>query len=83
MVSRGGGVKDIRFKRLKINESYKSEGINDMIIIELLVNVCESMGANIINTICEHTSPFIEAVTGGRVGLRILSNLCVERRAVA
>ena len=51
-----------------------------MIVVELLVNVCESMGANIINTIAENTSPFISEILGqGRVAVRILSNLCTER----
>ena len=49
MVRRGGGVEDIRVRRL--NE--------EMIVVELLVNVCESMGANIVNTIAETTAPFI------------------------
>lgn len=33
-----------------------------MIVVELLVNVCESMGANVINTIAENTSPYIHDV---------------------
>jgi hydroxymethylglutaryl-CoA reductase len=51
-----------------------------MIVVELLINVCESMGANIINTVAENTSPFIQDILKqGRVALRILSNLCTER----
>lgn len=70
MVRRGGGVEDIRIRRLS----------DDMLVVELLVNVCESMGANIINTIAENTAPFIqEKLNQGRVALRILSNLCTER----
>ena len=53
MIARGGGVIELRTKKIKVNDSLKNEGINDMIIVELLVNVCESMGANIVNTICE------------------------------
>lgn len=49
MVRRGGGVEDIRIRILS----------QEMIVIELLVNVCESMGANIVNTIAENTSPYI------------------------
>jgi hydroxymethylglutaryl-CoA reductase len=52
MVKRGGGVEDIRIRKLD----------NEMIVIELLVNVCESMGANIVNTIAEGTSPFISDI---------------------
>ena len=38
------------------------------------------MGANIINTICENTAPYIQGIINdGQVSLRILSNLCTER----
>lgn len=50
MTKRGGGVEDVRFRRL--DES--------SIVIEILVNVQDSMGANVINTICEYTAPFIQ-----------------------
>jgi hydroxymethylglutaryl-CoA reductase len=49
MVKRGGGVEDIRVRVL-------GEG---MIVVELLINVCDSMGANVVNTIAEQSSPFI------------------------
>ena len=49
MVERGGGVVDLRFRKLS----------EDMMVVELLVNVCESMGANVINSIAESTAPFI------------------------
>ena len=50
MVARGGGVEDLRFRKLGEN----------IIVVELLVNVCDSMGANVINSIAEFTAPFIE-----------------------
>ena len=43
MVKRGGGVEDIRLRRLD----------KSMIVVELLINVCDSMGANVVNTIAE------------------------------
>jgi hydroxymethylglutaryl-CoA reductase len=47
MVKRGGGVEDIRVRAL-------GDPVNDaMIVVELLVNVCDSMGANVVNTIAE------------------------------
>jgi hydroxymethylglutaryl-CoA reductase len=74
MVKRGGGVEDVRIRRLD----------QEMIVVELLVNVCEIMGANIINTIAEGTSPFIhEILKQGRIAIRILSNLCTERLTMA
>jgi hydroxymethylglutaryl-CoA reductase len=55
-----------------------------MIVVELLVNVCDSMGANVVNTIAEQTSPYLLEIIGqGRVALRILSNLCTERLVMA
>jgi len=49
MVKRGGGVENIRMR--KLSES--------MLVVELLVNVCESMGANVINSLAENTAPYI------------------------
>ena len=49
MVLRGGGVEDLRFRRLD----------EKIIVVELLVNVKDSMGANVINSIAEFTAPFI------------------------
>lgn len=54
MVKRGGGVEDVRVRELG----------DRMIVIELLVNVCDSMGANVVNTIAEQTSPYIMKVLG-------------------
>ena len=54
MVERGGGVEDIRFRDLG----------DQMLVVELLVNVCESMGANVINSVAEATSPFIHNLLG-------------------
>ena len=52
-----------------------------MVIVDFFINVSESMGANTVNTILEKTSPFLETLTGARTGIKILSNLCIERRA--
>lgn len=46
----------------------------------MYVNVCQSMGANLVNTIVEHIAPFIQEITGCRIGLKILTNYCLERR---
>ncbi len=54
----------------------------EMIVIDFFVNVCESMGANIINTIVESVSPVIQGLTEGRVGIKVLSNLTTERRVL-
>lgn len=87
MVARGGGVKDLRVRTLEEKDKcLKSTGtfrVGAMVVVDFFVNVCDSMGANIINTILEYVAPLIEEITQGRVGLKILSNLCTERRAVA
>ncbi len=53
--------------------------IGQMAIIHLLVDVRDAMGANVVNTMCEAVAPIVEEITGGRVYLRIVSNLAVYR----
>ncbi|GIU71911.1 MAG: 3-hydroxy-3-methylglutaryl coenzyme A reductase [Candidatus Nitrosocaldaceae archaeon] len=62
------GAKDLTYKI-----------IDSMLIIELLIDVRDAMGANIINTMCEAVSPLIEEATKGRVLLKILSNYSTRR----
>lgn len=70
MVERGGGAKDIEVRIFE-----QSDNNPLMLIVHLLVDTCDAMGANIINTMCEELTPDIEALAEGRVFLRILSNL--------
>ncbi len=69
LVKFGGGAKDINVCILD----------NRMVITHLLVDVRDAMGANAVNTMCETVAPFIEKITGGKVYLRIISNLAVHR----
>ncbi|NIP42806.1 MAG: hydroxymethylglutaryl-CoA reductase, degradative [candidate division Zixibacteria bacterium] len=78
MRKRGGGVFDIEVRVL--DEDSK---VGPMLIVHLLYNVCEAMGANAVNYACESAGPVIEEITGGRVNLRILSNLADRRVARA
>jgi len=55
----------------------------NMLIVHVLYDAGDAMGANIINTVCEALTPRIEALSGGRVNLRILSNLADKRLARA
>ena len=50
-----------------------------MLIVELLIDVGDAMGANVTNTMCESVSTLIEKITGGRSLLRILSNYSTRR----
>lgn len=70
MVARGGGIKDLEIRLLEESENNRA-----MLIVHLLVDTCDAMGANIVNTMCEEIAPRVEELTGGRVFLRILSNL--------
>ncbi len=74
LVSKGGGAKDVRCKVLKTI-------VGNMVIIELLVDCRDAMGANAVNTMAEAVAPTIEEITGGEVRLRIISNLATERLA--
>ncbi len=57
--------------------------LGKMLIVELLIDVGDAMGANITNTMCEAVSPLLEKITGGRTLLRILSNYATRRIAKA
>ena len=70
MVARGGGARDV-----EIHLHPLPEGRGDMLIVHLLVDTCNAMGANLVNTMCEGTASLVEQITGGKVFLRILSNL--------
>ena len=75
IVKRGGGARDIQVR------IFRDTPIGHMLVIHLLFDTREAMGANAINTAVEHLAPFIEEITGGRVNLRILSNLTDQRKA--
>ena len=73
----GGGPRDLQARILPETE------IGPMLIIHLIVDVQDAMGANIINSMLEFLAPKIENLTSGRVRLRILSNLADRRLAWA
>jgi len=70
MVARGGGAQDIEL----FVHPLPSSG-NRMLVVHLLVDTRDAMGANLVNGMCESIAPLIESITGGEVFLRILSNL--------
>ncbi|KKM26098.1 hypothetical protein LCGC14_1588200 [marine sediment metagenome] len=70
----GGGAQDIEIREIHTNKG-------KMIILHLLVNVLDAMGANIVNTMAEAISPYIEEICGGKIYLRIVSNLATHRLA--
>lgn len=72
LVKLGGGVEDLEVKVLEVKSKY-------FVVVHLIVNTLDAMGANAVNTMAESIAPFIEEITGGNVYLRILSNLATER----
>ncbi|HLA22487.1 MAG TPA: hydroxymethylglutaryl-CoA reductase, degradative [Nitrosopumilaceae archaeon] len=68
----GKGAKQVSCKKIKTDSG-------PMLIVELLIDVGDAMGANVTNTMCEGVAPLIEKLTGGRVILRILSNYSTKR----
>jgi len=76
LVSVGGGAKDLDAKII-----YTTQG--PMLITELHVDCRDAMGPNAVDTMAEAVAPMIERITGGRVYLRIISNLATKRLARA
>jgi hydroxymethylglutaryl-CoA reductase len=71
----GGGARDLEVRIIE------DSPIGSFIVVHLIYDVRDAMGANAVNTACERLAPRIEAITGGRVHLRILSNLADRRIA--
>ena len=76
LTSLGGGAKDLEVKVLDTTTG-------PMVIVELLVDCKDAMGANTVNTMVEAVAPIIEKLTKGKVYLRIVSNLADRRLAKA
>lgn len=78
MMKRGGGVKDIRLREISecSNANYKNYSM------DVVINVCDAMGANITNTIAEKAKEIITFM-GIKTGISILTNYCIERKSVS
>ena len=74
LVKFGGGCKDIEVKIIETDSG-------QMVIMHILVDCRDAMGANAVNTMAESIAPKIEEITGGTVILRIISNLAIHRLA--
>ena len=71
LVARGGGARDLEVRDLG----------DGWMVVHVLVDCRDAMGANLVNTVAESLAPRVGELTGGRIGLRILSNL-TDRRMV-
>ena len=73
MVARGGGVTEVKTYRVK----HPNGG--DMAVVEIALNACDAMGANIITQICERLRPPIEDIVGEKANMSIVCNLSDRR----
>jgi hydroxymethylglutaryl-CoA reductase len=71
LVARGGGARDLEVRDLG----------GGFVVTHVLVNVCDAMGANLVNTVAEAVGDRIAELASGKLGLRILTNYC-DRRVV-
>jgi hydroxymethylglutaryl-CoA reductase len=69
LIRRGGGARDLEVRDLG----------DGMLVVHVLVDCRDAMGANLVNTVAEALASKLAALSGGQVGLRILSNLCDKR----
>ena len=69
LVARGGGARDIEVRILDATR----------IVLHVIVDCREAMGANLVNAVAEHVAPLAAEIARARIGLRILSNLCDQR----
>ncbi|WP_413761913.1 hydroxymethylglutaryl-CoA reductase, degradative [Variovorax sp. Varisp41] len=77
LIGLGGGCRDIEV------HVFEDTPRGAMVVLHLVVDVRDAMGANTVNTMAEAVSPLVEQLTGGTVRLRILSNLADLRLARA
>ncbi len=75
LVARGGGPVGLEARVL----ARPGSPDGGMVVAHILIDCCDAMGANIVNSVVEAVADFLAQVAGGRVGLRILSNLSVHR----
>src|SRR5207248_4339812 len=80
MKARGGGAQDLEVRLVPVGANGSAE---THVVVHLLVDTQDAMGANLINTMCEGVARLVERISGGRVRLRILSNLADQRLARA
>lgn len=83
LVARGGGCVDVQARKLPPHRaSLEMEG-QTFLVVELVIDCCDAMGANLINTALEAVSDEVANIAQGRAVFRILSNLCDRRLARA
>lgn len=82
LVARGGGVREVVIREI-VRPAFEGQPEGAMLVLHILCDPCDAMGANLINQVCEALKPRIEQITDERVGLCILSNLVDGKLVVA
>ena len=77
LVTLGGGARDVEVNL------FESSPMGPMLVVHLVIDCRDAMGANAVNSMCEAVAPLLETISGGRAYLRILSNLSDRRLARA
>jgi hydroxymethylglutaryl-CoA reductase len=77
----GGGLRGMEVREVTYDEPGHAR--EDMVVLHFVLDCVDAMGANMINTLAERMAPTVVEITGGRSGLRILSNLADRRLARA
>lgn len=77
LIGLGGGCKDVEVHVFEVTP------VGAMVVLHLLVDVRDAMGANTVNTMAEMIAPLVEKISGGQIRLRILSNLADLRLTTA
>jgi hydroxymethylglutaryl-CoA reductase len=73
MAARGGGMTSMEVRHIDIPDG------THMAVVQIVIDACDAMGANIVNQVCEYLQGPLEAVVESEANLRILSNLATER----
>lgn len=82
LVKLGGGAFDLNIREIKTLSSGASKvlgSLEKVLVVHILVDVKDAMGANTVNTMCEVIAPVIEKLSGGNALLKIVSNLAINR----
>jgi hydroxymethylglutaryl-CoA reductase len=72
LVARGGGARAVECRQL-------GDASDRMMVVHIVVDCRDAMGANLVNTVAEAVAERLAEIAGGKVGLRILTNLCDKR----
>ena len=77
LVVRGGGARDVEVR--KLTPPHHVPGANEMLVVHIVIDCRDAMGANLVNNAAEAVADRLAALAKGQVGLRILTNLCDKR----